>query len=756
MAALPPGFAGGPNVAAKPQGPSLLPDYGENAYESAAKELEGSSLPQYSQPTYTPPNKTGEIVAGAISALFPGSPAATLASSYMQGSNQAAQSNYDRAQQAEAAKYQAAQDARAAKVQNVQLAGQTMENQLRLKQQADTEADRAAQAAAALEEKKARDAEIAQEKRIADQFTQEKIREQAKRDAETHSYHVAQIQENNAKYALAVQKFGLSEEQFNRQTRKDNMQTALALTRNQMSYDTAQQRMGLQAKLAAFNQFRIDRRNANDQATKIATAQVGKARALAQSQIAAELKSQDDDDVKQAKIKSITDAENAAYSTAFTPVLAKNGELGATFDGIDQVTADSISSGAAHDAGVETGTASPTVGYTPAPESAQSLYGENLAALGPDGQPSLGAEGGKPIPTPTLNALSSLMQQVGATPQEAAILARVGANESSGDPNAANPAGTGVGLWQINPKAHGEGSWTDPVANAKYALGLYRAQGLRPWLDSRDKGAYGGWGKSLASVPAGPSAQPWLTDPNFRYGTTAAPTPPTDPHDVGGVDVGPGMPARTAPTLGGGAPVNPTSNALTQGPSPQQVQQAVGITVQQIRSGVPESVLGAHLVQVGFQPPQVQHILKAARDQFNTIEKQQSGKPSAPQPASPPTGTDVRAARMAQANTGQPGLDISKLITVGGPPSTRNYRQAPPTQPPPNIAQQLVRYINAPPPAGTYAPPSQAESNQTPPKSQLKSLVDRLIAMPAAQRGEYFKRLSPQIQSAVVAALNGR
>lgn len=112
--------------------------------------------------------------------------------------------------------------------------------------------------------------------------------------------------------------------------------------------------------------------------------------------------------------------------------------------------------------------------------------------------------------------LADLWVKAGGDPSKAQDMARVAYAESAGNPHAANPAGTGVGLWQINPKAHGKGNWTDPLTNARKAVELYNESGLAPWADSRDKGAGGGWGQFVHS----------MTTPIFGTASAAQTAPP--------------------------------------------------------------------------------------------------------------------------------------------------------------------------------------------------------------------------------------
>lgn len=144
-----------------------------------------------------------------------------------------------------------------------------------------------------------------------------------------------------------------------------------------------------------------------------------------------------------------------------------------------------------------------------------------------------------------LSGLKNLWVKAGGDPAKADLMARVAYAESAGNPNARSPTGEGVGYWQINPKAHGPGDWTDPLTNAKKAVALYNARvahggsGLEDWEASRNEGAGGGWGqcaqmlfdqrqhqaparrqktREVASTPDYSAAAP-------DYGAAAAPTP---------------------------------------------------------------------------------------------------------------------------------------------------------------------------------------------------------------------------------------
>lgn len=68
----------------------------------------------------------------------------------------------------------------------------------------------------------------------------------------------------------------------------------------------------------------------------------------------------------------------------------------------------------------------------------------------------------------------------GFTGTDAFVMTAIVMAESGGDTDAVNPGGTGVGLFQINPKAHGQ-DWNlrgkDPAASAAFAYSLYQGRG---------------------------------------------------------------------------------------------------------------------------------------------------------------------------------------------------------------------------------------------------------------------------------------
>lgn len=94
--------------------------------------------------------------------------------------------------------------------------------------------------------------------------------------------------------------------------------------------------------------------------------------------------------------------------------------------------------------------------------------------------------------------------------------------ESSGDDKVVNSIGC-VGVLQINQPVHvrAHPKWTvkwlqDPINNLAAGKVLYDAAGKKfdgPWLDSRDKGAGGGWGQHVKGAGGGSGVEQAKDDP---------------------------------------------------------------------------------------------------------------------------------------------------------------------------------------------------------------------------------------------------
>ncbi len=116
--------------------------------------------------------------------------------------------------------------------------------------------------------------------------------------------------------------------------------------------------------------------------------------------------------------------------------------------------------------------------------------------------------------------LEGLWINNGGDPAQAPLMAAIALAESSGNSTARNPSGA-TGLWQILVPVHGDlikkyGDPTDPNANAKEAVAIYKQQGLKAWT-TYTSGAYKQYMKS--------GVQPVDVAPGTNGGTT---TPTSD------------------------------------------------------------------------------------------------------------------------------------------------------------------------------------------------------------------------------------
>lgn len=89
--------------------------------------------------------------------------------------------------------------------------------------------------------------------------------------------------------------------------------------------------------------------------------------------------------------------------------------------------------------------------------------------------------------------LEGLWINAGGDPSKAPLMAAIALAESGGSTTARNPSGA-TGLWQILVPVHGDlirkyGDPTDPNANAKEAVSIYKSQGLSAWT-TYTSGAY--------------------------------------------------------------------------------------------------------------------------------------------------------------------------------------------------------------------------------------------------------------------------
>jgi hypothetical protein len=126
----------------------------------------------------------------------------------------------------------------------------------------------------------------------------------------------------------------------------------------------------------------------------------------------------------------------------------------------------------------------------------------------------------------------------GGAAKAADTMARIGANESSGNASIADGVtGTHIGLWQISQNYAGTGeNLRDPNINAQHAIKLYNQRiraggdGFSDWEASRHQGGYGGWGSANSTPsPAQTTSAEALAKRDTRTAATHEQLRP-DPH----------------------------------------------------------------------------------------------------------------------------------------------------------------------------------------------------------------------------------
>ena len=727
--APPAGITGNVNVLDQGASGGASPenDYGYSAYAKALGAIPPS--PTLEQPTYQEPKKTGQIIATALSVLFPGAPISKLAAGYLSGTKNKADEDYARAQQADAAKYNAAEQTRQDAAQQADAAGKQYDAQMRLEQQRES-----------TEQNFLIKQEAAEAAKERNRIAQENARTNRLREQSYAAYNIGRLQEfpqklavDWAKVGLENKKLGITSDYQNRRLaeviRKDNMTTATALARGQMTEDIAASKQALTASMFILNQAGIDRRFAATTEFKKANMASQNLNKLTASQLAAVAKDTSlNDDDKAAKNASIVRAAQDKFAEIATSVVAVKPELGAVFDQA-KATAQTLASQSAQEelateaGGTSAGGAQPTVvnNYIGQGGEIPDIGGRYQTAYSQvAGEGGAGGTSGKMPPTPLLQNLEKLQLSIGATPQEARYLAIIAANESGGDPSIiGHKDPDDMGLWQINKKYHGDGNWLDPITNAKEALKLFRASGFRDWTASKDQGQYGGWGAVIGQVPGDPAASRSFMDPNYDY---------TKPH---------GAAPAAAPGGGeGGAPP-----VALKPPGPREVEK-----IKQLVNApnVTDEVIVQAFARDGFAvDPAMLKNLRHQRDAAPPIEQ----GPDIKAPPSPPAAPQTSADRMRAANAGK-GVDLAGLVQVGGQsPAARNYRQPATNATAPNPLKALAGYLAAPPPPGTYQPPSPAE--KAPTSSAASTAPAGLTPQAQALQEQKIRAAIPQAQALI-------
>lgn len=664
-ATTPPAAAPGAAITPPDARPTVTPEQ-QQLYADLTKQLTGAQSPTLDQATYKPPNKTGTIIASLLSVLFPGAGIARVASGYLKGSDERAKSEYDRAQAQNQSKYNAG------------------EQQL-------TDLEKRQQAAASIVDTQTKAAE-------AYDYHQGVLADQAARLQETHDHNVATVQSAAGRLQQGWDRLGISHANLARLTTKDQNQVALALTHDAITQDQGNRRMAQAAQIAAMNELGRNTRFTQDQSFINARSKVMAADRAVQTMITAEMNplSTDTPEMKQQKVQALLDSFDKTYDASITPLSAKHPELANIADTL-------------------TGSAYGTDDYTNAPPgtpgsgapSPSAIYHANGGTGGdpnrPVAQSTFGPPPGAkatPPPVSLTTPLAQLWIRAGGDPKDAQTMAIVAANESAGNRYAVNPKGTGVGLWQINPEAHGSGNWTDPLTNARKAVELFKQSGLNPWLDSASQGAYGGWQSTINPRPGQPGTSPGAdltaylappkppvtpgAQPPKTDATHPAPPPPMSPQQKFEKALENGVAIVTAdPSKFNDIEKQISDSVAHKEITPQQGQMALQKLQEAVKKKGGDSARAAAAAAAGLQPgtPAYAHFMSTAQPGQFATPAQLAPPPAAP-PAPPQTPGTSPQERAAQ---GLPAMPAGSPTTVGAQQAA--------------YAAQMLQRVRAMPPA---------------------------------------------------------
>jgi len=301
---------------------------------------------------------------------------------------------------------------------------------------------------------------------------------------------------------------------------------------------------------------------------------------------------------------------------------------------------------------------------------------------GPQGASNYGAD-----------ALQNLWIANGGSPQVAPLMAQVFLNESGGNPSPANGPPGLVGLAQINAAAHPEFAGWDlknPYINMQAAVQLYNKYGLQPWQDSKDKGAFGGWGRWLAQQGVTPGGTP----PN---GQPAA-APPTVTRNV----------KRTPPVVAKPPAKPPVVH------TPQQVAAAAVDEYKRNYAGQTfDAAWGAisNIMRQHHETPQNMQAAEAALRQYVAqANQQQQGQQE----------IAARAQAIMQQNPGMPQQRATQIAQQVGA-----TKPTPPTPPKPMDPRLLARQALA---TGRFPPEQVVMTLQAPPYNLPPQIAQRIVA----------------------------
>ena len=297
-----------------------------DADQTAADNMQVGPSAQYNSPTFQQPNKTQAIIATALSLLFPGSKIGNFASHYGQGMEQGAEDRYKRAEDDAKQQYQVAEQTREDQIKNKEMAQQKVAGDEGIIARADTALNQR-------QNQLDRDALTAQAQ--AHKAAEDKVKDALARDKanETRRVDSQKIIQSRATISLGLKKYGLDEKKFAQTVKYDDQKTAVALNGQMIRYDTAQQEMGLRAKIAVLSQQSATMRTQmtqqgangrailNNDARQIAS-KAGIIKADMSKQLDAIYKNQDmSDDQKQQAAAGVVDNATKQFDALTAPLL---------------------------------------------------------------------------------------------------------------------------------------------------------------------------------------------------------------------------------------------------------------------------------------------------------------------------------------------------------------------------------------------------------------------------------------------------
>jgi hypothetical protein len=751
----------------------LMADLGLGAYQQAAADLAATPSPQLQTTPYTPPNKTGQIIAGIVSLLFPGAPIAQAAAGFMKGAQGQAQQNYENANKEDQAKYAAAE-------------------------QAYTDKAKTADTALTAYDAQARAQEVSDYHQSLIEDAHARIQQAATNENDRRTASIARIQQGAERLEQTAFRNHLSLLNFNRLVRKDQDSIALALTKDAMTEQMADRRLTQVAQIAAFLEQGRNNRYAGNREVRIALGQATLLNSQTSAAIKAELASADTPEQQQTKIQGYLDKFDTTYGQLMTPISASHPEFGQqsdAFEGVvegdEELEEPPESPTALYQGYGGTEAGAPVPGYYGQPQP--GLYGQPQQGLYGQPQP-----GGEPVQMPQpgtgvwMPMATSYAQQFAVDPS---LIGRMIGVESHGDPMAHSPSGA-LGLMQLKNdtwKQMGITNPYDPQQNI-YAGTKYIAQLLAKYNGNQVTAlaAYN-WGASNVDAVHG----------DFRK------FPPDVQQYVlqvlGGGGPSPQPPGPQAPNTGANTPPNPNAahtppkapqapNAAAQQGQEKDFQAALAEAVQRVKadpSKFNDAEKGINKLAATGQmtPAQKDTALKAlqaargladaAVPYYTQLKAQNPAMPDktaiaianerakgqgSPNPPIPiklgPTPTAPPPATEAAALRGETPDEVKQQAPPGtvGPPPPKPDPLAGWQQPVPvGGGAPLAPAYNAAPALSSGATGPGGVTVRGAPQTPSSAYADRVLrtvlAMPAAARERYIARQPPKLKAYLIQKL---